>query len=115
MTRHRRKRRAFPSPIRITPFRKGVANRRLQQRLPLFYGFLPHFAQSSPPVGRFFAFLEGFERQQRVEQRPRLRELPPRLPEADALQALFRREGDFARSERASSNQTACSRRILSK
>ena len=26
-------------PIRITPFRKGVANRRLQQRLPLFYGF----------------------------------------------------------------------------
>ena len=27
MTRHRRKRRAFPLPIRITPFRKGVANR----------------------------------------------------------------------------------------
>ena len=28
-----------PFPICITPFRKGVANRRLQQRLPLFYGF----------------------------------------------------------------------------
>lgn len=45
-------------------------------------------------------FLEGFERDQRVEQRPRLRELPTRLPKADALQALFRREGDL-RAQRA--------------
>lgn len=33
-----KKTQSIPLPIRITPFRKGVANRRLQQRLPLFYG-----------------------------------------------------------------------------
>ena len=33
MARQKRKRSAFSFPIRITPFRKGVANRRLQQRL----------------------------------------------------------------------------------
>lgn len=57
--KHTRKRRAFaqrPGPIGITPFRKGVADRRIQQRLRPFYTARRLLSISAALQGRLFVY-----------------------------------------------------------